>query len=250
MKVNNILAIDYKLYDNQLLIYFKNTSTEQIAQLKSNLLTITTNSGEVVESFSGYKLKTIEYLVEENLYLGTYVQNLDTTTDDFLIAVNSSYENMKKTFSLAQTKIEELNEKVYNYSNFLTTFNLQSNQLNDKVQNINDQLPGLQLNIDILYEIFNEILLGLDTIEEQIKMLVNNNNNNSDIKDDSFNNYWLATEERFNLVFTSLNDINQQLALFNQQIQPLLPTVDMSWAMEKAEKEIANNIIIDVDQGE
>lgn len=212
MRINNLCAIDYKLNNQNLLIYFKNVSTEQIAHLNSTILTVTTNSGELVESFTGYKVQSIEYNIKDDVYIATYTQSQDTTVEDYILLVNQNYEHMRSEVSKTHVQIEELQEQLATYSAAVNKFNSANNQLVDGYTDLSNLLTNLNSSLDIVYEILDivdndmqSLFISLSKKEAELQATIQQCQQFLNAK-----NEWRSDiDNRIGLLFTHLTDLEE-----------------------------------------
>jgi hypothetical protein len=57
MKINNIIATDYKVLDGVLVIDFTDTTEKKVLALDTSELTVTTDGGDEVETLTGFSVK-------------------------------------------------------------------------------------------------------------------------------------------------------------------------------------------------
>ena len=80
MKVNTIKALDYQAQGTQLVLTLADTSLEQITGMDTALLRITTDDGDLVEAFPGYRVARVTYEAVDGSFRAVLEQGAVDTT--------------------------------------------------------------------------------------------------------------------------------------------------------------------------
>ena len=91
MKANSIKALDYQAQGNQLVLTLSETSLEQITGMDTALLRITTDDGDLVEAFSGYRVARVTYEAADGTFRAVLEQGAGDTTAAALAAHPARY---------------------------------------------------------------------------------------------------------------------------------------------------------------
>ena len=79
MKLNNITITDYRSSDDNLIVYFVNTSFAEVKALDSENLSLYTDEGTHIVSFSEYSLKSITVdIIDESNVTAVYTHSRET----------------------------------------------------------------------------------------------------------------------------------------------------------------------------
>lgn len=90
MKSNGIKALDYQVQGERLFLTLAETSLEQITGMDTALLRITTDDGDLVEAFSGYRLTRATYEAADGTFLAVLEQGAGDTTAAALAALTEA----------------------------------------------------------------------------------------------------------------------------------------------------------------
>lgn len=90
MKSNGIKALDYKAQGDRLFLTLSETSLDQITGMDTALLRITTDDGDLVEAFSGYRLTRATYEAADGTFLAVLEQGAGDTTAAALAALTEA----------------------------------------------------------------------------------------------------------------------------------------------------------------
>lgn len=90
MKSNGIKALDYRVQGGRLFLALSDTSLEQITGMDTVLLRITTDDGDLVEAFSGYRLTRATYEAADGTFLAVLEQGAGDTTAAALAALTDA----------------------------------------------------------------------------------------------------------------------------------------------------------------
>ncbi len=90
MKSNGIKALDYKAQGDRLFLTLSETSLDQITGMDTALLRITTDDGDLVEAFSGYRLTRVTYEAADGTFLAFLEQGAGDTTAAALAALTDA----------------------------------------------------------------------------------------------------------------------------------------------------------------
>lgn len=90
MKANSIKALDYQAQGKQLVLTLSDTSLEQITGMDTALLRITTDDGDLVEAFSGYRVARVTYEAADGTFQTVLEQGAGDTTAAALAALTEA----------------------------------------------------------------------------------------------------------------------------------------------------------------
>lgn len=90
MRINNIKALDYQVQGERLFLMLSETSLEQITGMDTALLRITTDDGDLVEAFSGYRVARVTFEAADGTFLAVLEQGAGDTTAAALAALTEA----------------------------------------------------------------------------------------------------------------------------------------------------------------
>lgn len=80
MKANGIKALDYRVQGGELVLVLTDTSLEEIMGMDTTLLRITTDDGDLADSFAGYQVARAAYDVADRSFAVTLAREIKDTT--------------------------------------------------------------------------------------------------------------------------------------------------------------------------
>ena len=95
MKINGIKALDYQDQGDRLVLTLSGTTLEEIAGMDTALLRVTTDAGDLVDAFAGYKVTRVAYDVATRAYTATLQRNVDDTVARALSAVTDQLQRVE-----------------------------------------------------------------------------------------------------------------------------------------------------------
>lgn len=114
MKANSIKALDYQAQGKQLVLTLSDTSLEQITGMDTALLRITTDDGDLVEAFSGYRVARVTYEAADGTFQAVLDQGTGDTTaaalaalTEALAAAEGQNKALQQTVNAQQTQLNE-----------------------------------------------------------------------------------------------------------------------------------------------
>lgn len=127
MKVNTIKALDYQAQGTQLVLTLADTSLEQITGMDTALLRITTDDGDLVEAFPGYRVARVTYEAVDGSFRAVLEQGaVDTTATalaaltEALVAAEGQNKALEQTVSSQQTQLNEQADALIELADLLT----------------------------------------------------------------------------------------------------------------------------------
>lgn len=114
MKANSIKALDYQAQEKQLVLTLSETSLEQITGMDTALLRITTDDGDLVEAFSGFRVARVTYEAADGTFRAVLEQGVGDTTaatlaalTEALTAAEGQNKELQQTVDAQQTQLNE-----------------------------------------------------------------------------------------------------------------------------------------------
>lgn len=114
MKANSIKALDYQAQEKQLVLTLSETSLEQITGMDTALLRITTDDGDLVEAFSGFRVARVTYEAADGTFRAVLEQGVGDTTaatlaalTEALTAAEGQNKELQQTVNAQQTQLNE-----------------------------------------------------------------------------------------------------------------------------------------------
>lgn len=114
MKANSIKALDYQAQGKQLVLTLSETSLEQITGMDTALLRITTDNGDLVEAFSGFRVARVTYEAADGTFRAVLEQGVGDTTaatlaalTEALTAAEGQNKELQQTVDAQQTQLNE-----------------------------------------------------------------------------------------------------------------------------------------------
>lgn len=107
MKSNGIKALDYQVQGERLFLTLAETSLEQITGMDTALLRITTDDGDLVEAFSGYRLTRVTYEAADGTFHAVLEQGADDTTAAALAALTEAMTAAEEQNKELQVQLNE-----------------------------------------------------------------------------------------------------------------------------------------------
>lgn len=107
MKINNITAVDYHTADGQLTIVFTGTTLEAITSMDPTLVTVRTDTGDLVETYAGYALQSVTYNVEGDNYQAIYVPAVRDGTAETIKQLAAQVDELTKRLEELQPNAEQ-----------------------------------------------------------------------------------------------------------------------------------------------
>ena len=127
MKVNTIKALDYQAQGTQLVLTLADTSLEQITGMDTALLRITTDDGDLVEAFSGYRVARVTYEAPDGTFRAVLEQGAGDTTAAALAALTEALavtegqnKALQQTVDAQQTQLNEQADALIELASLLT----------------------------------------------------------------------------------------------------------------------------------
>ena len=127
MKANNIKALDYQAQGNQLVLTLSETSLEQITGMDTALLRITTDDGDLVEAFSGYRVARVTYEAADGTFRAVLEQGAGDTTaaalaalTEALAAAEGQNKALQQTVDAQQTQLNEQADALIELAGLIT----------------------------------------------------------------------------------------------------------------------------------
>lgn len=127
MKVNTIKALDYQAQGTQLVLTLADTSLEQITGMDTVLLRITTDDGDLVEAFSGYRVARVTYEASDGTFRAVLEQGAGDTTAAALAALTEALavtegqnKALQQTVDAQQTQLNEQADALIELASLLT----------------------------------------------------------------------------------------------------------------------------------
>lgn len=127
MKANSIKALDYQAQGNQLVLTLSETSLEQITGMDTALLRITTDDGDLVEAFSGYRVARVTYEAADGTFRAALEQGAGDTTaaalaalTEALAAAEGQNKALQQTVDAQQTQLNEQADALIELAGLIT----------------------------------------------------------------------------------------------------------------------------------
>ena len=127
MKANSIKALDYQAQEKQLVLTLSETSLEQITGMDTALLRITTDDGDLVEAFSGFRVARVTYEAADGTFRAVLEQGVGDTTaatlaalTEALTAAEGQNKELQQTVDAQQTQLNEQADALIELAGLLT----------------------------------------------------------------------------------------------------------------------------------
>ncbi|MDO4516476.1 MAG: hypothetical protein Q4C76_04990 [Bacillota bacterium] len=120
MKSNGIKALDYQAQGERLFLTLAETSLEQITGMDTALLRITTDDGDLVEAFSGYRVARVTYEAADGTFLAVLEQGAGDTTAAALAALTDALTAAEEQNKELQIQMNEQADALIELAGLLT----------------------------------------------------------------------------------------------------------------------------------
>ena len=120
MKSNVIKALDYKAQGDRLFLTLAETSLDQITGMDTALLRITTDDGDLVEAFSGYRVVRVTYEATDGTFLAVLEQGAGETTAAALAALTDALTAAEGKNKELQVQLNEQADALIELAGLLT----------------------------------------------------------------------------------------------------------------------------------
>ena len=120
MKSNGIKALDYQVQGERLFLTLSETSLEQITGMDTALLRITTDDGDLVEAFSGYRVVRVTYEATDGTFLAVLEQVAGETTAAALAALTDALTAAEGKNKELQVQLNEQADALIELAGLLT----------------------------------------------------------------------------------------------------------------------------------
>lgn len=120
MKSNGIKALDYQAQGERLFLTLSETSLEQITGMDTALLRITTDDGDLVEAFSGYRVARVTYEAAGGTFLAVLEQGAGDTTAAALAALTDALTAAEEQNKELQIQMNEQADALIELAGLLT----------------------------------------------------------------------------------------------------------------------------------
>lgn len=120
MKSNGIKALDYQVQGERLFLTLSETSLEQITGMDTALLRITTDDGDLVEAFSGYRVARVTYEAADGTFLAVLEQGAGDTTAAALAALTEALNAAEEQNKELQIQMNEQADALIELAGLLT----------------------------------------------------------------------------------------------------------------------------------
>ena len=120
MKSNGIKALDYQVQGERLFLTLSETSLEQITGMDTALLRITTDDGDLVEAFSGYRVARVTYEAADGTFRAVLEQGAGDTTAAALAALTDALTAAEGKNKELQVQLNEQADALIELAGLLT----------------------------------------------------------------------------------------------------------------------------------